>query len=40
MIENGVEIVKFSEEETNKIMEQKAENEEKKKIKKQKKRKI
>ncbi len=37
MIENGVEIVKFSEEETNKIMEQKAENEEKKKIKKQKK---
>ena len=37
MIENGVEIVKFSEEETNKIMEQKAENEEKKKLKKQKK---
>ena len=37
MIKNGIEIVKFSEEETNKIMEQKAENIEKKKIKKQKK---
>ena len=31
MIENGIEIVKFTEEETNKVLEQKAENKEKKK---------
>ena len=36
MIENGIEIVKFTEEETNKVLEQKAENKEKKKNKKEK----
>ena len=37
MIKNGIEIVKFSEEETNKVYQQKAENKEKKKNKIQKK---
>ena len=37
MIENGIEIVKFTEEETNKVLEQKAENKEKKNNKKEKK---
>ena len=37
MIKNGIEIIEFTEEETNKIMEKKAKNEEKKKLKKQKK---
>ena len=35
MIENGIEIVEFTEEETNKVLEQKEKNKEKKKLKKQ-----
>ena len=35
MIENGIEIVEFTEEETNKVLEQKEKNKEKKKQKKQ-----